>query len=754
MKLSYKSSKIFIFNLQMSTLKRLLFYPSFSILPLKQPIQTSPLFLPKPSMQQSNDSSQDGSIEPQTPPERNISSSLEDLQTEEQRRTLDTVAKIRKCGLDSILSLPQLVVCGDQSAGKSSVLEALTEIPFPRNDNLCTRFATEIILRHGQISSITVKVIPDSTRPNKEQEAIKAFKESITDFEELPRIINLATAAMGISSGSDSHAQAFSLDVLTIEVEGPSQPQLTLVDIPGLIQSSTKGVSDQDVELVAKITTKYISQPRTICLAVISATNDAANQPILREFRRLDPKGDRTLGIITKPDRLPAGSGSESKFLELARNEDVFFKLGWHVLKNRSFEQSACSLEERNASEETYFRTSYFKSLPKENVGIKTLKIRLSSLLFEHVKEELPQLRWDLDLALLDTRQQLELLGSRRSAAVECKAYLIQLSMVYHEICKAAVRGHYEDDYFHKDAHQPFSLETPSTIARLRAVVQHMNTEFCNTFRNNAHKYQIDMSASPENASNSAADGPICMSKSEAIQWIRQIMVKNRGQELQGNFNPLIIGELFREQSSNWERLAINHVEEVARFCESFVDHLLREKCPKDVKARVWSSQILDALKTRRKAAFRELELIMEDTRSFPINYNHYYTDTIHKRRQERQKGFLADSLKSATTHTNLVGTLTHTSASVDVDKVATKFFTHIDPDMDNSSSEEALECLFAIYKVSHFLSFLFLLICSPHPGITEELHRSHHNSGYRTTHCSWSGEYILSSERKWPFGY
>lgn len=79
-----------------------------------------------------------------TRPKMEASTSLEGLQSEKQALVLDTVTQIRKCGLDSILSLPQLVVCGDQSAGKSSVLEALTEIPFPRADNLCTRFATEV----------------------------------------------------------------------------------------------------------------------------------------------------------------------------------------------------------------------------------------------------------------------------------------------------------------------------------------------------------------------------------------------------------------------------------------------------------------------------------------------------------------------------------------------------------------------------------------------------------------------------------
>ena len=116
-------------------------------------------------------------------------------------------------------------------------------------------------------------------------------------------------AAMGIANTADPEAKprAFARDTLSIVIEGPTRPQLTLVDIPGLIQTHTKGTTAEDVDLVAEITEHYISQPRTICLAVISATNDYSNQKILDKVRKVDPEGERTLGIITKPDGLAPG---------------------------------------------------------------------------------------------------------------------------------------------------------------------------------------------------------------------------------------------------------------------------------------------------------------------------------------------------------------------------------------------------------------------------------------------------------------
>lgn len=601
------------------------------------------------------------------------------------------------------------------------MLEALTDIPFPRNDNLCTRFATEIILRRANTNSLTIKIIPDPKRPANEQTPFKAFKESITNFDELPRIMDAAMDIMDIGDGdSGPRSKAFAMDVLSVEIEGPSRPQLTLVDIPGLINTNTKGITKADVEVVGEITDQYIKQPRTICLAVVSAASDPANQKILTKVREVDPDGDRTLGIITKPDRLPSGSGSENAYIELAKNHNVFFKLGWHVLKNRTFEERDFDLVERNMSETTYFRTSNFKSLPEHCVGINTLRNRLSVLLFEHVKQELPKLRSDLEEALLEANTQLQVLGSNRTTAADCKAYLVQLSLDFYEVCKAAVDGHYEGEYFTSDADPAFSLASPATIRRIRAVVQYMNTGFSDNMRANGHKYQIDMSDGTNADSllqpllDTVLNGcgwlpksvsPAKMDRKKALAWVRLVLVRTRGRELVGNFNPLLVGELFWEQCANWRRLAVEYVDQVADVCRRFLEILLYDKCPKDVISRLHASIVLEALKARHHGAMEELERLIEDTKSYPINYNHYYTDTVQRRREERRKAAEASKAKgeevAADAGTPSDPPPTQASASTDADQVIENYSRRIDPNMENVSCEEALDCLFAIYEVS-----------------------------------------------------
>ncbi|KAK1043646.1 hypothetical protein LTR74_018407 [Friedmanniomyces endolithicus] len=108
--------------------------------------------------------------------------------------------------------------------------------------------------------------------------------------------------------------------------------------------------SKEDVDLIRGLVDDYIKEKRTIIMAVVAAKNDYANQIILKKCRDNDPKGKRTIGIITKPDFLEPDSVNEASWIEPAENKDIFFELGWHILKNRSDKEASKSSAERNAA--------------------------------------------------------------------------------------------------------------------------------------------------------------------------------------------------------------------------------------------------------------------------------------------------------------------------------------------------------------------------------------------------------------------
>jgi GTP-binding protein EngB required for normal cell division len=124
--------------------------------------------------------------------------------------------------------------------------------------------------------------------------------------------------AMGLA-GDGANAKDFSTDVLRIESSSPTAPNLTLVDLPGLFGASDKNQSDDDAELVRNLVLSYMKQRRSIILAVVSADNPFANQPVTKFARDIDPAGARTLGLITKPDKIEKGGESEKYFVDLAQ---------------------------------------------------------------------------------------------------------------------------------------------------------------------------------------------------------------------------------------------------------------------------------------------------------------------------------------------------------------------------------------------------------------------------------------------------
>jgi Dynamin central region len=424
----------------------------------------------------------------------------------------------------------------------------------------------------------------------------------------------------------------------------------------------------------------------------------------LTKVREVDPTGERTLGIITKPDKVEAKSGNEAMFLSLARNEDVFFQLGWHVIRNRKFDESGFSFDERNATESTFFRTSNFKTLIQDCVGIDTLRARLSGLLFEHIKRELPNLRRDLDQVTTETVSQLNALGDSRKTAQECRKYLTELSVNCVDLSKAAINGYYDDTYFQYRDNEVFSSDSPASIKRFRAVIQHLNRDFAEAFRLHGPKYLITSNPQVKHTLEGFADivSPKFLPRDKALEWIAGVMERSRGKEPHGNYNPLIIGELFWEQTEKWQALAERHVDRVVQVCRKFFEILLSEKCSKDVQARLSALQVTDSLTSRRERAYQEVHNLMADNQDFPITYNHYYTDTIQKQQMDRTKETLRKAVIQATSQTLNKGCHSdHMSTQIDLEAVVAYIHPETNRDMLHYSCEGVLDCLNAMYKVS-----------------------------------------------------
>ncbi|KXL51256.1 hypothetical protein M433DRAFT_73240 [Acidomyces richmondensis BFW] len=656
-----------------------------------------------------------------------MTESLDRLQSQGSRKVMDMIDKLRRSGLTGIVQLPQIVVCGDQSSGKSSVLEAITEIPFPRKENLCTRFATEIILLRATSPSISTKITPDKTRPKEEIESLEKFNRSIEDFSQLPALIEEATKVMGLIDDGSGPAQAFSRDVLRVVIAGPGRPHLTLVDLPGLIHTENKMQSKQDVELIHDLVYEYISQKRTIIMAVVSAKNDYANQIILKKCRDVDPKGSRTIGIITKPDFLEPDSENELSWIELAQNKDIFLDLGWHILKNRSEKETTFSFAERKNNETAFFAKGRYRDLPRDMLGIDALCTRLTKLLERHLRTELPALHSELREKHCEICRELSLLGEKRSTLQEQRRFLMNASTQYQDIVKAAVNGQYEHEFF-GDLDADSSVYQGENVRRLRAVVQYLNLQFATTMRLYGHKLRVieegeestdDGLKSQQELDDDYAyfsDLQEVISRKDAIKRVLKILIRSRGRELPGTFNPLLISQLFWEQSAEWKTIAEFHIDKIGKVCSDFVAAAIDFTMSPVIGHRLQSLKIQNALDQRLNSAKDELARIIADTKLHPITYDPTYTDIVQRVRQERHETKVERLVEDVEKVS--FNSLSHPQKQlVRAEVIKQDMKSLIEPDMDKTSSEDALDCAQAFYQeeVNYFVSAITKQVIERH---------------------------------------
>ena len=196
---------------------------------------------------------------------------------------------------------------------------------------------------------------------------------------------------MGLGQeNANGRNSAFSRDILKIEIQGPEEQHYSVIDVPGIFRVKTEGVTtDADRDMVQKMVAEYMNNPRSIILAVIPANIDTATQGILTMAKDADPDGNRTIGVLTKPDLVD--KGAERGVVDLINGKKHKLKLGWFIVRNLSQEQLTSRATNRDTLELEFFRnTTPWNTLDQENVGIKALKERLRGVLTAAIRREFP----------------------------------------------------------------------------------------------------------------------------------------------------------------------------------------------------------------------------------------------------------------------------------------------------------------------------------------------------------------------------
>ncbi|XP_040477824.1 interferon-induced GTP-binding protein Mx1 isoform X1 [Ursus americanus] len=296
---------------------------------------------------------------------------------EKVRPCIDLIDSLRALGVEQDLALPAIAVIGDQSSGKSSVLEALSGVALPRGNGIVTRCPLVLKLK---------KLLNEDEWRGKV--SYQDFEMEISDPSEVEVEINKAQDAIA------GEGQGISHELITLEVSSPHVPDLTLIDLPGITRVAV-GNQPADIGRQSKqLIRKYIFKQETINLVVVPCNVDIATTEALSMAQEVDPDGDRTIGILTKPDLVDRGT--ESKVVDVAQNLVCHLKKGYMIVKCRGQQdiQNQVTLAEALQKERVFFEDHpHFRVLLEEGrATVPCLADKLTSELISHICKTLPLL--------------------------------------------------------------------------------------------------------------------------------------------------------------------------------------------------------------------------------------------------------------------------------------------------------------------------------------------------------------------------
>lgn len=536
--------------------------------------------------------------------------SLDLLQSEDQIALLDRINELRNLGFRHRLSLPQLVVCGDQNSGKSSVFEAITGVKLPVHGELCTRFATEVIFHKSIERSAHVRIRPGPNATPDHKHKLAIFTRPHKWLSDIPKLFSEARLIMGLTREGQ-----YSEDTLQLEIFGPTLPSLTVVDLPGLLHAPGRNQTSEDVAMVRRMTENYMRNPRSIVLAIASAEHLLSQQSVLHLARCCT---SRTMGIVTKLDLLEPDAPNGDTFYARAKKQDTPLKLGWHLLRNLDTEVKDTGGLSRDQLESLFFTSaSPWKSLSPAAVGITSLRRRLGKVLMGQIELQLSMLSFEIRRDLQSNRELLQKLGSSDSAA-EQRLRLTKIGERYQSLANNAVLGEY---------HEPFFRYRPNhSVRRLRSLIRNWAEEFALDMRNRSHTYDIheDSTTIPMNSSALSPDDPQPITRTKTIIDLSDLLKHSKGREFS------VIGEIFIRNSTKWPSMAKAHVSQVWKLVKRFLDDLLHHIADAGINEAILQTLIGHEMEDRLQILHDKIdELISPYKRVIPTTLNPELTARI-----------------------------------------------------------------------------------------------------------------------------
>ncbi|RYE84797.1 MAG: hypothetical protein EOO65_01635 [Methanosarcinales archaeon] len=264
------------------------------------------------------------------------------------------------------IELPQVVAIGDQSAGKSSVLERISGIKLPRGTGTVTRCPIRVQMHTDKSARITLRIpdVPGMTSAS----SLTLDRDADVSMEQL--VAELSAHMKRLADGPK-----FSELPLVVNVYGPDLPSFTIVDLPGLVADTEEKVCIENMYRA------MCSNSRAVMLVVAPATSDLATQGGFVFAKRMDPEQKRTLGVITKADMVihVDKTRAETEAMVLGADQQFKLALGWVLIRNADADELAAGKPRKAIAdkEEDVLRKA-FSMVPEKMRGLRALEARLT----------------------------------------------------------------------------------------------------------------------------------------------------------------------------------------------------------------------------------------------------------------------------------------------------------------------------------------------------------------------------------------